>query len=329
MELKIPTSNYGKKVRQNFLQPLQTTQPLLANNQKEQFVLKVSMYSALLLAILGIGFGLGFKSTAIVFDGIIALISVGLGLLSVITSRFVYREDDDVFQYGYVRFEPMVNLFKSLILIIVCVYALIGGVKDILNGAHILRINGATIYTLCAFILCLILFIFTQFYAKSLDSELIGVDNVEWKIDCVLYFGALLAFGAILLFDPQQEMTFTRYIDPILLVLLCVLLALSPLKIFFANLKDLMMVAPKELDDKITEVMESLSAEYGFEDYDTHVAKSGRFFMIEVNLLTTDANAKISIGEIDIIRNKIEQSLEIPSYKIWLLVSFTANPKWL
>ena len=329
MELKIPTSNYGKKVRQNFLQPLQTTQPLLANNQKEQFVLKVSMYSALLLAILGIGFGLGFKSTAIVFDGIIALISVGLGLLSVITSRFVYREDDDVFQYGYVRFEPMVNLFKSLILIIVCVYALIGGVKDILNGAHILQINGAAIYTLCAFILCLILFIFTQFYAKSLDSELIGVDNVEWKIDCVLYFGALLAFGAILLFDPQQEMTFTRYIDPILLVLLCVLLALSPLKIFFANLKDLMMVAPKELDDKITEVMESLSAEYGFEDYDTHVAKSGRFFMIEVNLLTTDANAKISIGEIDIIRNKIEQSLEIPSYKIWLLVSFTANPKWL
>ena len=76
MKLKIPTSNYGKKVRQNFLQPLQTAQPLLANNQREQFVLKISMYSALLLAILGIGFGLSFKSAAIVFDGIIALISV-------------------------------------------------------------------------------------------------------------------------------------------------------------------------------------------------------------------------------------------------------------
>lgn len=89
------------------------------------------------------------------------------------------------------------------------------------------------------------------------------------------------------------------------------------------------MIAPRDIDDKITEVMESLSAEYGFEDYDTHVAKSGRFFMIEVNLLISDTGAQISVGEMDIIRNKIEQSLEIPSYKIWLLVSFTANPKWL
>ncbi|WP_300806274.1 cation transporter, partial [Helicobacter sp. UBA3407] len=327
MKLRIPTSNYGRKVRQKFLQPLQTQQSLLANNQQEQFVLKVSMYSALLLAILGIAFGLGFKSSAIVFDGIIALVSVGLGLLSVITSRFIYREDDDVFQYGYVRFEPMVNLFKSLILIIVCIYALIGGIEDILSGGYTLQINGAAIYTFCAFVLCLIIFVFTRFYAKRLDSELIGVDNVEWKIDCVLYLGALFAFGAIVLFDPEQQESLTRYIDPILLVLLSVFLAFTPVKIFIANLKDLMMIAPQELDDKITEVMENLSAEYGFEDYDTHVAKSGRFFMIEVNLLVTDANAKLSAGEIDVIRNKIEQSLEIPSYKIWLLVSFTANPK--
>ncbi|WP_438361284.1 cation transporter, partial [Helicobacter rodentium] len=148
-------------MRQNFLQPLQTAQPLLANNQWEQFVLKISMYSALLLAILGIGFGLSFKSAAIVFDGIIALISVGLGLLSVITSRFVYREDDDVFQYGYVRFEPMVNLFKSLILIIVCAYALIGGFDDILSGGYTLQINGAMAYTICAFLLCFVIFIYT------------------------------------------------------------------------------------------------------------------------------------------------------------------------
>ena len=109
-----------------------------------------------------------------------------------------------MFQYGYVRFEPMVNLFKSLILIIVCAYALIGGIDDLLSGGYTLQINGAMAYTICAFLLCFVIFIYTRFYAKRLDSELIGVDNVEWKIDCVLYFGALLAFGAILLFDPQQ-----------------------------------------------------------------------------------------------------------------------------
>ena len=55
-----------------------------------------------------------------------AFISVGLGALSVITSRYIYKEDDDIFQYGYVRFEPMVNLFKSACVgacvRVVCVY---------------------------------------------------------------------------------------------------------------------------------------------------------------------------------------------------------------
>ncbi len=66
--------------------------------QKEQFVLKVSMYSALILAIFGISFGIFVKSMAVIFDGFVALISVGLGALSVITSRYIYKEDDDIFQ---------------------------------------------------------------------------------------------------------------------------------------------------------------------------------------------------------------------------------------
>ena len=46
--------------------------------QKEQFVLKVSMYSALILAIFGISFEIFVKSMAVIFDGFVALISVGL-----------------------------------------------------------------------------------------------------------------------------------------------------------------------------------------------------------------------------------------------------------
>ena len=306
-----------------------TKSPLLANNQKEQSVLKISIYSTLILAILGIAFGLSFKSMAIVFDGIIALICVGLGLLSLVTSRFIYRSDDDVFQYGYTRFEPIVNLFKSLILLIVCIYALLGGIRDILKGGYTLQVDNATIYTICAFILCLGIYLYTKYYAKRLDSELIKVDSIEWMIDCVLYLGAIVAFSLILLFDPMQEHPLSAYIDPILLVSLCVFLSITPFRVFLSNIKDLMMIAPKDLDDKITEIMEILSTKYGFEDYDTHVAKSGRFFMIEVNILATDSKAKIRVSEIDKIRDEIEEKLNIPSYKIWLLVSFTTNPKWL
>ncbi|MCI5786247.1 cation diffusion facilitator family transporter [Helicobacter trogontum] len=296
--------------------------------EKEQFVLKVSMYGALILAVFGIGFGILVKSMTVIFDGFVALISVGLGALSVITSRYIYKEDDDIFQYGYVRFEPMVNLFKSLVLVFVCIYAFINALQSIIYGGYAVELGGAVVYSLCAFAFCTALFVYTLFYTKFLESDLIKVDNTEWKIDCVLYLGALCAFGVIyFLLSPQS--IFAMYVDPLLLALLSLMLCISPIRIAIANFKDLIMVAPSEIDTKITQITESLSDEFGFSDYDTHVAKSGRFYMVEVNILV-DKDCKIaSISEFDHIRERIEKSLEIPSYKIWLSVSFTGNPKWL
>ncbi|WP_297448375.1 cation diffusion facilitator family transporter [uncultured Campylobacter sp.] len=301
-------------------------------NQKEQFVLKVSMYCALILTIFGIGFGIFVKSMAVIFDGFVALISVALGALSVLTSRYIYKEDDEIFQYGYGRFEPMVNLFKSLILVLVCAYALFDALHSLLNGGYKVAFGGAAVYSACAFIFCAVLFIYTRFYTQKLGSDLIQVDNAEWRIDCVLYLGTLVAFGTIWFcsfweFAWQKEFAF--YIDPALLALLSLVLIFTPLRIAIANFKDLIMLAPLELDERITKIMENLSEEFGFSDYDTHVAKSGRFYMVEVNILMQKNFQVKSLNEFDLIRERIEKALEIPSYKIWLSVSFTADKKWL
>ncbi len=314
--------NYGKKVR------LKDSLTIQENKEKEQRALKVSMYCALLLAIFGIGFGQLVKSSAIIFDGIVCLVSVALGFLSVVTSRYIYKEDDDIFQYGYVRFEPMVNFFKSAVLLAVCVYALLSGVHSVIKGGYSLELGSAVIYTICAFVICLGIFAYTHFFAERLDSELLYVDRTEWLIDCALYFGAIVAFGCVYLFDPQQKSAISHYIDPLLLIFLSFGLAFTPLRIMVANFKDLVMVAPPELDSQITQIMQDLSKEYGFSEYDTHVAKSGRFFMIEVNILETHG-LSINAKELDIIREKIQNALKLPSYRIWLLVSLTANPKWL
>lgn len=472
-----PKRNYIKSVRNHQLQQQNTRKMQNSQNaqdaknsqevlaKKEQRALKVSMISALILAVFGISFGVWAQSLAVMFDGFVALVSVGLGFLSVVTSRYIYKEDDDVFQYGYVRFEPMVNLFKSLILVFVCVYAFINAASSLVSGGYEVKLDSAVIYSICAFVFCAVLFAYTRIYATSLESDLIRVDNTEWKIDCVLYLGALAAFGVIylLLRYDSDFAPFARYVDPLLLAVLSLMLAISPIRICIANFKDLIMVAPPEIDKKITQIMENLSLEYGFSDYDTHTAKSGRFYMIEVNILlpsnasygagagggvgaggaessgdlsvdsgvksevesasalrvdsgslnshatlqadscadshkvesisAESSNAKAveagkidsgvldssldsgttsradsgvtscvdsgvradldsalpkssaqpeaqsatlpsapkihSIQDVDNIRERIEKALEIPSYKIWLSVSFTANPKWL
>lgn len=319
--------NYGKSVREQKTQ--NTDEPI---NSKEQRVLQISMYSALGLALFGIGFGIYIRSLAVIFDGFVAFVSVGLCFLSVITSRYIYKEDDDVFQYGYVRFEPMVNLFKSLVLIVVCFYGFISALSSLFKGGHEIELEYGAMYSILAFCFCLCLFLYTRRFTKG--SDLIKVDNIEWKIDCVLYAGTLSAFAlvyGIFAFElkiPYKEQ-FALFIDPLLLALLSLFLCISPIKICIQNCKDLLMVAPKELDEKIDTLMQSLCQTYGFKDYDTHTSKSGRFYMVEINILL-DKNFKISsITQIDEIRDFIEKSLQIPSYKIWLSISFTANTKWL
>ena len=351
---------------------------IAAQSEKEQRVLKISMLSALVLAVFGIGFGVSVKSLAVVFDGFVSLVSVGLGALSVITSRYIYKEDDDIFQYGYVRFEPMVNLFKSLVLVLVCVYAFINAVSSILRGGYSVDFGGVAVYSLCAFVFCLTLFAYTKLAQRALESDLIKVDNVEWKIDCVLYAGAIVAFSLVYLSISNSALSvdfsetaatlsllneslnstlnlnensanfasnstqiqtlwlnflsfinkFSHFIDPFLLALLSLVLCVSPLKIAVANFKDLVMLAPPELDERITQIMEQTSAKYGFKDYDTHTAKSGRFFMVEINILVQQ-DFESSVANLDAIREEIERALAIPSYKIWLSISFTTNPKWL
>lgn len=298
---------------------------------KEQLTLKVSMYMALALAILGIAFGIFTKTQAIVFDGFVAFVSVGLGYFSVVTSRYIYKEDDDIFQYGYVRFEPMVNLFKSLILLFVCVYAAVSALSGLSSGGYAVDLSGAVVYSCVAFFICLFMFFYTRRRGRALESDLIKVDTAEWKIDCVLYLGTIAAFGLVFIFDRAQSSALSRLIDPILLLILSAFLTITPLKIAIANFKDLVMVAPSDMDDQVTQILEQLSAEYHFGDYDTHIAKSGRFYMIEVNILISEsANSYIySIRDFDYIRERIEKSINIPSYKIWLVVSFTGNPKWL
>lgn len=263
-------NNSRKKVRQYEIQISKDI------NIKEQFVLKLSMYMALLLAIVGILFGIFSETQAIIFDGFVAFVSVGLGYLSVITSKYIYK-DDDIFQYGYVRFEPMVNLFKSLILIIVCIYSFISALSGLIRGGYTIDLGGAAIYSIVAFILSLVMFFITRYFYKTLESDLIKVDNVEWKIDCILYIGGILAFGFVYIFDKTQDTAFSKVIDPVLLLILSMILVISPLKIAIANFKDLVMVAPVDMDNKITNIMDKLSRDYKFGDYDTHIAKAVDF----------------------------------------------------
>ena len=163
-------------------------------------------------------------------------------------------------------FELMINLFKSLILLIVCVYAFISALSGVIKGGYDIYLGAATIYSIFAFVISSAMFFITRYFYRILESDLIKVDNVEWKIDCILYIGGIAAFGLVYVFDSVQNSTFSKMIDPVLLLLLSMILVFSPLKTAIANFKDLIMVAPSDMMDGRVAAIRTMLDDNGFEN---------------------------------------------------------------
>lgn len=122
------------------------------NNQarKEQSALKLSIYGVTFFVLLALGFALLTHSDAILFDGISSLIAFSMALLTLKVAKLVERPDDDHFHFGYTAMEPTLNLFKSLIVIVVCVFAAVEAAKRLLTGGNPAEYGLAVVYGVIA-----------------------------------------------------------------------------------------------------------------------------------------------------------------------------------
>jgi predicted Co/Zn/Cd cation transporter (cation efflux family) len=76
------------------------------------------------------------SSEAIMLDGLFNLIYFATGLFTLKVARMVLQTDDDRFPYGYMFFEPLVNLIKGMLVFGVSVMAFIGAVQAFAAGGR-------------------------------------------------------------------------------------------------------------------------------------------------------------------------------------------------
>lgn len=88
--------------RPSFPAPMPETIPL------ESQVLKRSMFCTLLIASLGIVFGLLSGSVSIVFDGMFSALDAAMCSLSLFVSRLLMQPQSRRFQHGFWHIEPLV-----------------------------------------------------------------------------------------------------------------------------------------------------------------------------------------------------------------------------
>lgn len=295
----------------------------------EQRALMLSIVATAVIGTMGIGGGLWIGSRAILFDGMYSVVDILLTCGALGVSKLVIREPSQHFQFGYWHLEPVVGAIQSAILATACLYGMANAVQGLIGGGYEVDHGYGAIWAAIMGISGVAMAIYVKRIANLQRSLLLEVDYRSWLLSGLLSLTLLAAYGIALVLTNTPYHQWVPYIDPAMLLLLCLALLPMPLKILFDTSRDVLRVAPQELDEQVRAVMDELVAERGFLRYTSYVSQVGRVRFVEIHILVPPGFRVGTVDEVDSLRHLIASRLDATWPEVWLTVDMTANSKWI
>lgn len=131
------------------------------------------------------------------------------------------------------------------------------------------------------------------------------MDANGWLIGFALNFALLMCFGVSLLLAGTPAGGFARYADSAILLVLSACLAPVPIRGIARALRDVVQIAPRDLDETVRRVMDALIAEHGFTIYASYVTRMGRGRFVEIHLVLPPELKLENAAKLDRYREEI------------------------
>ncbi len=294
--------------------------------RKEQKALRISLVGVVFFVVLALGFAIFTKSDAILFDGIYSLISFATALLTMRVAKLAERPDDEQFHFGYTTLEPTLNLFKSLITIVVCVYAAVEAAQRLLAGGTEAAYGWAVVYGVLATGGCFTVAMLLRKYGRDTRSDLVNVESKAWLVDGLLSASVLVGFVLAWGLSQSAYAHYAPYVDPLLLVAIVCLALPVPGKIFLDSLREVIVMAPPEhVVDEIGERLIPTFADVPHELVEYRVNKRGRNTYVLVHVLVKPDFKPESIEAMDAIRKASSLKMKAWNPEIVMDVLFVSD----
>ena len=283
------------------------------------------------MAVMGISFGMFLNSSSILLDGFFSFLSMGMTGLSLFTSYLIQRPEDKRFQFGYAHLEPLMNSVNGIVILVLCVYAFTQGISVLLAGGNELVFEHALYYAVPITLFCTMMWLYERWVARKTQSELVRVDSTEWLVDAILSSTLALGFIGGLYLQDTEYAGYARYVDSILVIVLSAFAVIIPLRVLRKNVGEVLLVACPEIDDKLRGIVRRELAPYHVRMIGSHVAKLGRRYDIEINILL-DENSELyeaPLERLDEVRNQLSRALGLNPDEHWISISFTQDRDWV
>jgi predicted Co/Zn/Cd cation transporter (cation efflux family) len=205
-------------------------------------------------------------------------------------------------------------------LCLLCVYALINGIDGLLGAGHAMEFEAGILWVVVTGAACLALYLYIRAQARQLRSELLTLDAKGWLISGALNMALLIAFALGALAERTGYRNTGAYADSIVLVVLALVMLPVPLTSCVRALREVLQIAPPELDRRVRAALDAINARHGFAGYRSFVARTGRIALVEVHFKVPLDLPIGNIRTLDAVRGEIRVALGEPH--VWLTVNF-------
>ncbi|TXS95771.1 cation diffusion facilitator family transporter [Parahaliea maris] len=294
----------------------------------EQRALTFALYGVVFFVVLALGFALLTNSDAILFDGIYSLIAFCVALLTLRVAKLAERPDDDKFHFGYTAMEPTLNLFKSLFILVACVYALTEAVKRLLAGGTEAAYGLAVLYGALATVGCFTVAALMYRVSRQHRSDLVEVESRTWFVDGMLSGAVLLGFLGAWYLEHSPWAEWAPLVDPVLLIAIVLFALPIPLGILRDSLKEIVNMAPPQpvVEDIEQRLLDTLG-EVEYDHVELRVTKRGRNTYLLVHVVVAEAFSIRTVAELDAIRRASEHALKTWNPEIVMDMLFVRDEK--
>ena len=287
----------------------------------ERRALVRSIVVTALLGALGVVWGLASGSQMILLDGVYAVIGIIMSWLLLRASTLAERGPTRRYQYGREAVTPLVIGAQGLMLLATLVYALVEAVFTIVDGGSDVAPGVAMLYATVATTASLATWVWL--HRQSAGSDLLVAEATAWRVGALRGAGMLVGFTALWVVTGTSWDEAAPYIDPAMVVVMCVAFLGTPLRMVRGTAIELLEGAPTAgVQAPVREVVDAVMREHGITEQVLRMTKVGPKLYVE---LDAAVDASVTVGTEHAVRRQLELELGALPYDVWL--NFELRPR--
>jgi predicted Co/Zn/Cd cation transporter (cation efflux family) len=285
----------------------------------------LSTAAALLLGGVALAIALATGSGAILLDGAFNLCFFVTALVTLHIARLLKRPDDRQYPFGYLHFEPLINMVKGLLILGVGLIALIDAAFSLYRGGHEVAVDLALAYAAFAAVFCGVVLLALRHVQRQATSPLVQGDIENWFVNLAISVGMLVAFCLALVLQRAAMEAASKLVDPILVGLVVLLTLSVPIRMAGHGLMALLQRAPtREVVASIDEQVRGALATLPIHTLYVRVVQPGRTTYALVHVLLRDADAGLDVRRADALRRAVVTAVAQRHAPVIVDIVFTA-----